>query len=173
VVRDPLYRPFGKNPELLKDELSRRNSKLLDWYYVRLLNVNLAAGKSLSDCITVLERFDRTTNSAVLTEKLGDLYSAQGKPESAAHAYNEALKLQPTPQQQVRLLLAEAEKFSATKRDGDAYEAYQQLLRDDPTYPDKSGIYRRLLPLAKTLGKKEDEELYQAALNPPASGKSP
>jgi uncharacterized protein (TIGR03790 family) len=166
VVGDPLYRPFGRNPDLLKDDLSRRNSKLLDWYYLRLLNVNIVAGKPIAEAISVLEQFDRTTNSAVLTEKLGDLYIAQGKPASAVHAYDAALKLEPTPQQRVRLLLALGENCSSLKRDSDAYEAYQELLRSHPDYPDKNSVYKHLLPLAKKLGKRADEELYQAGLKP-------
>jgi len=77
VVGDPLYRPFGTNPDQLKDELLRHNSKLLEWYYLRLLNVNLAAGKPVAEGVDVLEQFEKTTNSAVLSEKLGDLYATQ------------------------------------------------------------------------------------------------
>ncbi len=168
VVGDPLYRPFGKNPDVLKNELLARNSKLLEWYYLRLLNVNLASGKPVSEGVAVLEQFEDTTNSAVLTEKLGDLYSAQGKPSSAAHAYQQALSLQPTPQQRIRLQLALAEKLVASDQITDAYETYQDFLRENADYPDKPGIYRYLLPLARKLGKKADAETFQAALAPPA-----
>jgi len=168
VVGDPLYRPFGKNPDVLKNELLARNSKLLEWYYLRLLNVNLASGKPVSEGVAVLEQFEDTTNSAVLTEKLGDLYSAQGKPSSAAHAYQQALSLQPTPQQRIRLQLALAEKLVTSDQITDAYETYQEFLRENADYPDKPGIYRDLLPLARKLGKKADAETFQAALAPPA-----
>jgi len=166
VVGDPLYRPFGKNPDALKDELLRRNSKLLEWYYLRLLNVNLAAGKPIAEGVAVLEQFENTKNSAVLTEKLGDLYAAQGKPASAAHAYQEALKLDPTPQQRVRLQLDLAEKLIIADEPAQAYETYLALLHDDPDYPDKLQIYKYLLPLAEKLGKKADAERYRAAINP-------
>ena len=164
VVGDPLYRPCGKDPEVLKDELSQRNSKLLDWYFLRLLNVNLAAGKPIAESAKVLEDFDRTKTSAVLTEKLADLYSAQGKPASAIHAYQEALALDPSPQQRIRLLLALGEKLSLVERWADAYQVYQTLLQQAPDYPDKPGIYKRLLPLAQKLDKKGDAEKYEAAL---------
>jgi tetratricopeptide (TPR) repeat protein len=137
-----------------------------------LLNVNLVAGKPVVEGIGVLEQFDRTTNSAVLTEKLGDLYSAQGKPASAIHAYQDALKLDPSPQQRVRLLLDLGEKLSSINREAEAYDAYQQLLREDPDYPDKTAIYKSLLPLAKKLGRKDDAQSYQAALNPPKGADS-
>jgi uncharacterized protein (TIGR03790 family) len=164
VVGDPLYRPCGKNPDLLKDELLQRNSKLLDWYFLRLLNVNLVAGKPVAEGVAVLENFERTKTSAVLTEKLGDLYAAQGKPASAAHAYAQALELDPTPQQRIRLLLALGEKCSASDQPKEAFEAYRKLLRVCPDYPDKADVYRKLLPLAQKLNKKEEIATCQAAL---------
>lgn len=173
VVGDPLYRPCGKNPDLLKDELSQRNSKLLDWYFLRLLNVNLIAGKPIAEGVAVLENFERTKTSAVLTEKLADLYAAQGKPASAAHAYAQALDLDPTPQQRIRLLLALGEKLAASDQPKAAFEAYRKLLRVCPDYPDKTDVYRKLLPLAQKLNKKEEIATYQAALGetPPTASK--
>jgi uncharacterized protein (TIGR03790 family) len=165
VVGDPLYRPFGMNPDELKDRLQRRNSKLIEWYYLRLLNVNLAAGKPIAEGVAVLEQFENTKTSAVLTEKLGDLYAAQGKPSSAAHAYDEALKLDPSPQQRVRLLLVLGEKLAALNRADEAYHVYKDILQQDPDFPDKAGIYKCLLPLARKLDKKSDAATYEAALN--------
>lgn len=165
AVGDPLYRPFGKNPDVLKDELLQRNSKLLDWYFLRLLNVNLVAGKSTAEAVSVLENFDRTRTSGVLTEKLADLYAAQGKPASAAHAYEQALNLDPTPQQRIRLMLALGEKLTSLDRPADAYDVYRKLLQESPDYPDKPSIYKHLLPLARKLERKADEEMYQADLN--------
>jgi uncharacterized protein (TIGR03790 family) len=165
VVGDPLYRPLAKNPDVLKDELSQRNSKLLDWYFLRLLNINLAAGKPIAEGAGVLEEFERTKTSAVLTEKLADLYTALGKPSSAIHAYQQALGFDPSPQQRIRLLLALGEKLSSVERWAEAYNVYQSLLKETPDYPDKAGIYKRLLPLAQKLNRKSDVEQYQGALN--------
>ncbi|HTL19025.1 MAG TPA: TIGR03790 family protein [Patescibacteria group bacterium] len=165
VVGDPLYRPFGKNPDALKDELLRRNSKLLEWYYLRLLNANLVAGKTIAEGATVLEQFENTKISAVLTEKLGDLYAAQGKPASAAHAYQQALLLDPTPQQKIRLQLALGEKLTASDQPVPAYDTYQTLLRQNPDFPDKNAIYKLLLPLAQKLGKTAEISSYRAALD--------
>ena len=175
VVGDPLYRPFGKDPDELKDSLLKRNSKWIPWYYLRLLNINLAAGKPLAQCVAVLEEFEATKQSAVLTEKLGDLYYAQGKPSSAAHAYEEALKLEPTPQQRVRLLLTLGERLSALNREPEAYDHYRKILQDFPNYPDKVGLCKRLLPLAKKLGRTADASEYESVINsaarPTATGR--
>jgi uncharacterized protein (TIGR03790 family) len=170
AVGDPLYRPLVKNPDVLKDELLQRNSNLLDWYYLRLLNVNMVAGKPIAEAVAVLENFDKTKTSAVLSEKLGDLYAAQGKPASAAHAYAQALKLDPTPEQRIRLLLALGEKFSSLDQPAPAYEAYRQILQECPDYPGKAAIYKHLLPLAQKLGKKADVKAYETALEVPSQG---
>jgi uncharacterized protein (TIGR03790 family) len=166
VVGDPLYRPFGTNPDELKDSLLKRNSKWLPWYYLRLLNVNLAAGKPIAEVVAVLEQFNSTKESAVLTEKLGDLYAAQGKPSSAVHAYEEALKLAPSPQQRIRLLLELGERLAALNRYTEAYDCYHKLLQESPDYPDKIGVYKKLLPLAKMLNKEVEASEYESALHP-------
>jgi uncharacterized protein (TIGR03790 family) len=177
VVGDPLYRPFGKYPELLHRELLARGSKLVEWSWLRLVDINLAARKPMAEGVALLEQLETTRHSAVLTEKLGDLYAAQGKPSSAVHEYREALRLDTSPQQRVRLLLTLADKLPELDRPQEAYEDYQLLLHDFPDYPDKLAICRKLAPLAQQLGKKADAERYEAEINrlsppPPAPPKS-
>src|SRR5439155_9761813 len=164
VVGDPLYRPFGKNPEQLHHELEQRHSKLIQWSWLRLVNMNLANGKPLAHLVTLLEELETTKQSAVLSEKLGDLYADQGKPSSAVHAYAAALKLDPSPQQRLRLMLTLGLKFLALERDQEAYDNYQKLLREFPDYAGKLTIYQRLLPIARKLDKKSDAERYEAEI---------
>ena len=164
VVGDPLYRPFGKNPDQLHQELVSRGSKLVEWSWLRLVDVNLASGKPMAELVALLEQLETTRQSAVLTEKLGALYAAQGKPSSAVHEYRQAMQLDPSPQQRIRLLLTLAEKLPALDRQQEAYEDYQQLLREFPDYPDKLAICRKLLPLAQQLGRNADAEEYEAEI---------
>jgi uncharacterized protein (TIGR03790 family) len=172
VVGDPLYRPFGRNPDQQFLEMEARDSQWREWSYLRLLDLNLANGKPLPAGVTFLEELELTRHSAVLTEKLADLYAALGKPLSAVHAYEQALALNPSPQQRLRLRLALGEKLAALNRDElananqKAYEDYQKLLQEAPDYPDKPAIYRRLLPLAQKLNKKTEAEQYETALRP-------
>jgi hypothetical protein len=163
-VGDPLYRPCGRNLDQLAKELDQRKSKLIEWCYLRLADLNQANGRPIADLVSLLERVPATTNSAVLNEKLGDLYAAQGKPSSSAHAWAQALKLQPSPQQRLRLRLTLGERLAALGREPEAYENYQNLLTESPNYPDKPAIYKRLLPLAQKLNKKADAERYEAEL---------
>ena len=101
VVGDPLYRPFAKPPQQLHQELESKKSKLMEWSHLRVVNLNQARGASVSEMVNYLEEIPTTKESAVLSEKLGDLCDAQGKPSSAIHAYNRALQLDPSPQQPI------------------------------------------------------------------------
>ena len=161
VVGDPLYRPFGKNPQLLHEDLERRHSKLIEWSHLRVVNLSLARHAPVAELVGYLEQLDTTKQSAVLTEKLADLYAAQGKPSSAALTYQQALKLDPSPQQRIRLRLTLGEKLMALNRDEDAYENYQKFLEESPDYADMLSIYHKLLPLAQKLGKKDDAAKYE------------
>jgi uncharacterized protein (TIGR03790 family) len=169
VVGDPLYRPFGVNPDDVAAKLTKAQSNLIEWYYLRVVNINLVNGKPLGSCIEFLEQLPLTRHSAVLAEKLGDLYAAQGKPSSAAHEYEQALKLGPSPGQELRLLLTSGELLVRLQREAEAYEDYSKILQEFPAYPQKSSIYRQLLPLAQKLNKKEEAQKFQAALEAQAA----
>lgn len=176
VVGDPLYRPFGKNPQKLHEELERRHSKLVEWSQLRVVNLNLARNAPVAEWVNYLEQIDTIKQSAVLKEKLADLYGAQGKPSSAVLTYQQALKLDPSPQQRIRLRLTLGEKLVALNRDADAYENYQKFLDESLDYPDLLSIYRKLLPLAQKLGRKADAAKYGEQINltnAPAAAKSP
>ena len=171
MVGDPLYRSAAQDLDLLHLALENRHSRLVDWFYLRLVNANIANNKQpIAGSVAFLERLENTKYSAVLSEKLADLYATLGKPSSAVYTYTEALKLDPSPQQSIRLLLTLGEKLSALGRQQEAYEAYQTLLREFPSYPDKLSVYRKLAALAQKLNKQADAEKYESQireLSPP------
>lgn len=168
VVGDPLYRPYGRIPDVVHMDLQRRHSPWLAWSYLRLVDLNLANGKPLAEVVNLLEQIDLTRTNAVLTEKLADLYAAQGKPSSAVYSYAQALKLNPSPVQALRLRLTLAEKLLTLDRDPEAYQQYQTLLEDYPNYPNKPLIYQKLATLARKLNKPEEARKYESQLPPPA-----
>lgn len=103
VVGDPLYRPFRRKHQELHEDLLARKSKLIEWSHLRIVDLNIAQGFKLTEVVAYLEAEPTTKKSAVLLEKLGDVYWAQGKPASSHQCYVDALKLEVTPQQKVRL----------------------------------------------------------------------
>jgi uncharacterized protein (TIGR03790 family) len=164
VVGDPLYRPFGKNPDVQHQEMVQQKSKFADWSWLRLINMNLANGKSPAELVAVLEQLPLRKQSSILSEKLGDLYAEQGKPASSVHAYEEALNLNPSQQQRIRVTLELGEKLRALNKEEEAYDFYVALLKDCPDYRDKRDIVQRLVPLARKLNKNSDAEKYEAEL---------
>lgn len=161
VVGDPLYRPFGKTPQRLHQDLEARGSKLVEWSHLRVANLMLARGGNAGSAASYLEETATTRQSAVLSEKLGDLYAAQGKPSSTVRAYEQALKLDPSPQQRLRLRLALGDKLIAQDHNEAAFANFQQFLEENPTYADNLAIYRKLLPLAQKLGKPDAAAKYE------------
>src|SRR5262249_55215362 len=139
--------------------------------FLRLVNLNLARGVPATAMSAFLEGLDITKLSSILTEKVGTLYAAQGKPSAAAEAFERALKLDPSPLQRVRLRLVLAEGLLSLNREEQALDNLDKLLQENPDYPDRLGIYRRLLPLAQKLGRKELATNYEERireLTPPA-----
>jgi len=92
---------------------------------------------------------------------LADLCSIEDDPSNSVTALQNALKLNPTPQQRIRLTLALANRLIALQRTQEAYELYRQFLKNTPDYPDPLFIYRRLANLAQKLGKQDDAEKYE------------
>jgi uncharacterized protein (TIGR03790 family) len=152
VVGDPLYRPFTRNSMELHKNLERRHSDLIAWFYLRVINLKLVQGMSLATASGILENLDETSRSPVLQEKLADLYTRQGKPSASIHALQQALKLNPSPQQRVRLMLTLADQLTAANRLADACAVYRQFLKDCPDYPDLASIQQQLDDLTQKLG---------------------
>jgi len=176
VVGDPLYRPFARKPEEIEEDLRRRHSKLADWYALGTVNRSLVRAAPVEKVIGALEVFSSAKESAVLQEKMADLYMLDGKPNSSAHALQQTLKLDPTPQQRVRVMLALAGRLTDLGQDKDAYEVYQQFLKDCPDYPDQVSIYKLLTQAAQKLGLNEEAvktRLAEPQPAPPAPAKGP
>ena len=161
VIGDPLYRPFGKSLILLHTELALDHNPLIEWSYLRVADSALARGASIFAAANYLENINDTTNSAVLTEKLADLYEKEGKPSSSIDLYERALNLNPSPEQRIRLRLTLGEKLEQQNQDQDAYDDYQKLLRESPDYPGRPFIYQKLLALARKLNKPDEVARYE------------
>jgi len=161
VVGDPLYRPFGIPAQELHEQLAARHSDLLDWSFLRLVNLNLARGLPPAQMALFIENIPLAKESAILSEKLANLYSDIGKPSSAIEMLERALELKPSPEQKVRLRLALGEKLIAADRTQDAVEDYAKIIPENPDYPAKAEIYGKLKSLAKKLGRDEAAEAYE------------
>jgi tetratricopeptide (TPR) repeat protein len=147
IVGDPLYRPFGKEPVQLHAELTRANNPLIAWSHLRVINGAIVRNAPSIQVAKYLETIPARTNSAILTEKLADVYTTEGKPESAIEMYRRALTLNPSPQQKIRLRLALGEKLIEQNHETDAIENYSELLKESLDYPGKNRIREKIATL--------------------------
>jgi uncharacterized protein (TIGR03790 family) len=151
VVGDPLYRPAGAgtNLEATHERLARENDKNVQWSTLRWINLNLASGRPPLAIATYLEALPLTRTSPVLTEKLAGLYDALGKPASATHAYEQVLKLEPSPQQRLRVQLTLADRYTAANREDEARKMLETVVEEHPTYPGVANVRQRIANLPR------------------------
>jgi uncharacterized protein (TIGR03790 family) len=147
VVGDPLYRPFGKSLQEQHNHLVTQTNNLTEWSTTRLVNMSRNQGGSVTELAIALEQTPQTKSSAVLTEKLAELYDAQGKPASTILMYERALTLNPTPQQRIRLRLELGDKLIAADRKDDARKNFEKLLEENPGYANEVIIQQKILGL--------------------------
>jgi tetratricopeptide (TPR) repeat protein len=147
IIGDPLFRPFGKSPRELHNTLEQRHSKLIEWSYLQVIDKGLTLGVSPARLLNYLGATQISQDSAVLTEKLSDLYEMEGEHSMAIDASHRALTLNPTPQQKVRLTLTLAERLAAARKISDAISVYEDFLKNTPDYPDPPGINAKILAL--------------------------
>ncbi|MEW6304653.1 MAG: TIGR03790 family protein [Verrucomicrobiota bacterium] len=164
VVGDPLYRPFAVKPQAQHEKLLTRGSKLIEWSHLKVVNLNIATGLKGPQLIPYLEQVPTTSSSAVLMEKLGELYLENGDTEKGIAALGKALVLDPTPQQAVRLVLRLAPLLEKAGRPKEAYGVYEKLWKFDPDYPDRAGIHRAMLALAQKLNLSEAIQRHEREL---------
>jgi len=147
VIGDPLYQPFKKSPPELHALLARTKSPLLEWSFDRLMCLDLAHGLRESQLLPFLANLPTTAQSAVLSEKLANFYEASGKPNSAIESWQNALKLNPSQQQKIRIRITLGEMLTAQNRSADAVENYRALIAEAPDYPGRKDIDEKLQAL--------------------------
>jgi uncharacterized protein (TIGR03790 family) len=176
VIGDPLYRPFGQDPRTLHESLIARHSPLVEWSFLRVVNLSLNHGVAPAKLVQYLQEQDTTSHSAVLMEKLGDLYEAEGQSDSSIKSWQQALKLNPTPLQTVRLTLILGGKLAASGKEDQALSLYDAFLKENPNYPKALTLYGMMETLAKKLHKKSDAKRYAkeiVRLTPPPPAPAP
>ena len=151
VIGDPLYRPMNRPLPLRHEELARSKNPLIEWSFERLVNLDLIHGLRPLQMANFLESLPDTKTSAVLTERLAELYNAQGKPSSAIDAWQKAMKLNPSRAQHIRLHRVLAEKLAAAGRDEEQAENWRQYLAKFPDDPDAFATRERLNMLEQQL----------------------
>ena len=173
VVGDPLYRPFRKKQpgdsigtrfQELHARLLATGNPQIEWSHLQVVNLNLAQGYPASDVIRYLEQEPATRQSAVLQEKLAELDYSQGRLAESIETYRRALKLEMSPQQRIRVMLALARTLALYVEEPAAFDVLQQFLQEFPDYPDRLDLCQRMLTLARSLGRPAAAENLEAEI---------
>jgi len=165
VIGDPLYRPFGKSPREQHEQLLEKNSPLLPWSFLRIANMDWVLSKTPEAAVQFLQDEPATRQSALLMEKLGDLFLAEGQTNVAIRSWQKALKLDPTPLQSIRLTLNSANQLMAIGENENALEIFDKFAKKNPNYPDILGVYQKMEPLARLLNKHSQALRYAREIN--------
>ncbi len=173
VVGDPLFKPFLRNPQELHEQLVAQRHPLRIWSQLRIVNLNLAKGLPKYQAVNYLEEIPATKESAVLSEKLADLYSELGKPASALRSWQAALGSDPSPQQKIRLQLKLGGKLVEADRIPEAKSVYDRFVEQHPDHPDVVTVYWKLIPLATQLGMTNQAARYREAIARATSTNAP
>lgn len=155
VIGDPLYRPLAWDPRSLHAELERVNSPWLAWSVLRVVNLTLAAGESRPLLIEYLREHPLTPHSAVLSEKLGDLYQQEQQLNAALARYHLALAADPSPLQRMQLTFKRVALLETLQRPAEALEELTRFLDTHPAYPDRLHFVQEALRLARQAGDAE------------------
>ncbi len=159
VIGDPLYRPYALNPQQLHERLARDKNPLIEWSHQRVVDLNRAIGSRDTEMVAYLEQTPDTVESAVLSETLGDLYGALGKPNSAVLMYRRALTKATSRPHKARLSMALVDKLLIEKKQTEAWEVLESFGREFPEYQNRLEVFRQMLDVAAEL--KKDAEVKQ------------
>jgi uncharacterized protein (TIGR03790 family) len=161
IVGDPLYRPFAKTQQERYEELEARKHPAIEWSMLMWINVRLAQGATLSEILKFYDANPVTKTSAVLQEKLGEIYKSRGKLIDAMDPFLAALQLEMPPLQRLRVSLAVGSLLSSFGKASQAFDLYEEVLRNFPDYAEKRDLHERLAKLATRLGKHEEAAEYE------------
>ncbi len=159
AIGDPLYQPFGRKTTELEKELAARGNPLVAWGNLMEANQNIAAGADRATVMRFLQKSE-SRHSPILQEKVAEILIEQKRFNLSIETYEEVLKRTESRGQRLRVLFALGDLRATYGPDAKALDAYQAILKDYPDYPEKRLLYHKLIPIARRLGKKEDEKRY-------------
>jgi uncharacterized protein (TIGR03790 family) len=176
VIGDPLYRPFGKNILQWTEELQARRSPLLEWAELQKVNIHLRNGRDPVILREYLAQLPQAETSAVLCEKVADLFADKGNFKQAIAWERKAVRNGGTPQQRVRLMRNLADWQRIFDQPADALETLNQFAVEFPGHPDMLNVRKEQLNLARDLDRADDVKRFKEEvirLTPPPPTNAP
>jgi len=164
VVGDPLYRPFARTAEQWQQELAARNSPLVPWADLRLLNRDEAAGTPRRELIDRLSKNAALHKSPMLELRLAELCAEEGRESASVQAMERALKLKPSPQLRAQLQLGLARRLASLNRHSDSLRYYEQLTASETDKHARIALIEEALPVARKAGATPAANRFEAEI---------
>ena len=99
-----------------------------------------------------LSKLDLTRRSAVLEQRLAELYADNGKTAASIDALERALKLKPAPPMRTQLQLGLARRLAAVHRNAEAVRHYDDLIALETSRQARLALFEEALPVAQSAG---------------------
>jgi tetratricopeptide (TPR) repeat protein len=166
VVGDPLYRPYAKPLNMLQADLAAKKSQLTEW--LGMLNVNRALlnDTPVGEVAKLMSSDTGVQMSAVLTEKLADLYREDGQREQSEETYRRALKLKPNRQQALRIRLRLAAMLRIDQAGAAAVKACLAIAEKHSDYVGLVDLLKNALVMARQADELDLVAKVEALLSP-------
>ncbi len=165
VVGDPLYCPFGKEPQAQHGFLFENQSSLIEWSFLRGLNLNLENQKwSLDQSVAFMNGLPFAGQSVVLLEAMADLKYRQAKFSEAAEICQQALEIQTnekSPWRSIRVMLKKADYLKLAGDLQAALSTYEKFRTQHPGYSGMKKVIQKQADLALQMGELDLAQKFQ------------
>lgn len=142
VIGDPLYRPFARHPMEEYQALVDAGDEGWVWAALRVVNIQLAQGKTPLEAAQFLEGEAAASESPILLEKRAELWWKAQDPAKSERDFRAILAMEADESQKMRVHLSLAQMLKESGQGEEAYEVYQQFARLYPSYGDLARIFR-------------------------------
>jgi uncharacterized protein (TIGR03790 family) len=166
VVGDPLYRPYAKPLNMLQADLAAKKSRLTEWLGMMNVNRALLNDTPVGEVAKLMSADTGVQMSAVLTEKLADLYREDGQRGLSEETYRRALKLKPSRQQALRIRLRLAAMLRMDQAGSTSVEACLEIAKKHPDYVGLVNLLKDALVMARRTDEEALVTKVEAVLNP-------
>ena len=166
VVGDPLYRPYAKPLNMLQADLAAKKSRLTEWLGMMNVNRALLNDTPVGEVAKLMSSDTGVQMSAVLTEKLADLYREDGQRDQSKETYRRALKLKPNTQQALRIRLRLAAMLRIDQAGASAVEACLAIAAKHPDYVGLVDLLKDALVMARQAGDTDLVSKVEGILTP-------
>jgi uncharacterized protein (TIGR03790 family) len=152
VIGDPLYRPFARNVLQFEEQLDKEDDALAAYAKVRKVNIHLLDGRDPEILRQYLEQDRRAITSAVISEKVAQMYAMKARLHSTVDWAERALRAPDcTRIQRLRILQDLTEYRIMQDKPKEAFEALEKVAAEYADYADLLGVRKKQLRLARDM----------------------